>query len=242
MTTATPEADAPATATTPAEPPAAPAAKASDRLPAKEWAKIEALWEEGDTTYADLVKKYGKSVSTFERHFKKHKIVKGKRREERKKKADEKLTQAAIDDATVLANRIRETKEEHYRMSSAVARLTWNEILAAKNEGRAVATALNNLKALDAAATVLKKVREERFAVLGLDRNDTVNPDEVPELVISELTAEQIEELRKRDHMETDDKPPPSTEGGAAAGVDPDEDLSDEPEADDEIVDEGGEA
>lgn len=238
MTTATLEAEAPAVATPPA---AAPEPKKIEKLSAKEWAKIEALWEEGDTTYADLVKKYGKSVSTFERHFKKRGTVKGAARDARKKKAEEQLASKAIDDGTVLAARIKETKEEHYKISAALTRLTWNEILSAKNEARAFSTALNNLKALDAAASVLKKTREERFAVLGLDRNDTVNPDEIPELVISELTADQVEQLRKRDHLEGDDKPAKVVEGSATG--DPDEkDDEDTPDDANEIVEEGGTA
>ena len=46
---------------------------------------------------------------------------------------------------------------------------------------------------------VLTKARMERYAVLGLDKDDYVDEDGLPELVISELTAAQIEELRNRD-------------------------------------------
>lgn len=59
-------------------------------------------------------------------------------------------------------------------------------------------------KALDVAMTTLKKAREERYAVLGLDRDDFVASEDLPELVISELTAEQIEKMRATD-LDADD-------------------------------------
>lgn len=192
------------TAAAPAATTPAPAPSKYTRITPKQWARIEALWEEGDATYADLVKQYGKSVSTFERHFKKNAIVKGSKRAAVKAKVAEELAKTQIDDATVLAARIKETKEEHYKMASALSKLAWNEILEAKRDARPMATAMNNLKALDNAMTVLKKAREERFAVLGLDRPDAISPDEIPELVISELTPEMVKQLRDRDHTEMD--------------------------------------
>jgi hypothetical protein len=183
-----------------------PASK-SPSLTRKQWAEIEALWESGGVVYADLVKKYGKSVSTFDRHFRKHGIVKGAKAEATKKRIAEVVAREELNHAQVLAARITETKEEHYKMSAALARLAWAEVLDAKKNSRPMSTALNNLKALDAASNVLKKVREERFAVLGLDRTDSVDPDAIPELILTELTPEQIQKLRDRDHMEVEDAP-----------------------------------
>jgi hypothetical protein len=220
MTTATPE-ETPATD-----------AKATVKkdLTAKEWARVEALWERGEVSYSDLVKKYGKSVSTFERHFRKRGIKKGAKREAVKKRVEEELAREDVNDAQVLAARIRETKEEHYKMAAALGRLTWNEILQAKRDGRPVATALPNLKALDGAMTILKKAREEKWAVLGLDRTDSVDPDLIPELIISELTAEQVKQLRDRDHTEVDDAETVQTTEGVVAELGNDDETDEESE------------
>ncbi|UUZ75513.1 hypothetical protein LP414_27745 [Polaromonas sp. P1(28)-13] len=185
-----------------APPTAAPLITPLRQITAKEWINIETAWKSGTVTYLDLAKKYGRGVSTFERHFKKKKVVKGSDAEKIRAKVEEALEKAVITDATVQAARIKETKEEHYKMASAIARLTWNEILAAKKDSKPVAIALSNLKALDATMTILKKSREERYSVLGLDRPDAIDPDQVPELIISELTAEEVQELRDRDFTE----------------------------------------
>lgn len=168
------------------------------RLSPKQWAEAEALWESGEVTLADLIAKFGAHKSAFQKRFADRGIKKGAKSAEHAKKVAEEVTKAAVDDATVLAARIRETKEEHYKMAAGLAKLTWSEILAVKNAGSPMAVAMNNLKALDNAMNVLKKAREERYAVLGLDRDDHVDEDGLPELVISELTAEQIETLRAK--------------------------------------------
>lgn len=206
---------------------AAAAAKRRMFTPAQ-WAEFEALYAAGSVTYADLAVKHGGSIATFERHMKKNGIVKGSAVAAAKAKLAEKLETASIDEATVLAARIRETKEQHYTMASNLTKLTWNEILQAKKDGNPVSIAYNNLKALQLATAILKTTREEKWAVLGLDRPDAVDPAELPELVISELTAEQIKELRDRDHSELDDISP-------AAVVDPDDD---DVEDDDAVVEE----
>ncbi|MFT4064284.1 hypothetical protein [Paraburkholderia sp.] len=169
------------------------------RLTSRQWAEAEALWESGDVTYAQLTARFGKHKSTFVDHFRRKGVRRGSKKEEHAAAVKEEVKKASIDEATVLAARIKETKEEHYKMASGLAKLTWNEILKAKADGLPFGSVLNNLKSLDSAMTVLKKAREERWAVLGLDKDTGLDEDGLPELVISELTADQIEALRNRD-------------------------------------------
>lgn len=176
-----------------------PAVKTPTRMTPRQWAEAEALWEAGEVTLDDLAARFDKDRSAFVRYFKKHGIVKGSRAAARKEEVKEAVAAAGIDEATVLANRIRETKEDHYKMSSALAKLVWAEVLTAKKDEKPFSAIKDNLKALDNAMNVLMKARMERFAILGLDKDDYVDEDGLPELVISELTAAQIEELRNRD-------------------------------------------
>lgn len=208
-----------------------PAVKTPSRLTPRQWAEAEALWEAGEVTLDDLAAKFSRDRSAFVRYFKKHGITKGSKAAERKEEVKEAVAAAAIDEATVLANRIRETKEDHYKMSSALAKLVWAEVLTAKKDSRPFAAIKDNLKALDNAMNVLMKARQERFAILGLDKDDYVDEDGLPELVISELTAAQIEELRNRDEEELE---------ASTTAVIPEDDQSEiELDDDEEIVEEG---
>lgn len=186
------------------------------KLTPKQWGQIEAMWESGDYRYEDLIAKYGCSQSTLERYFKKHKIVKGSKAKDIKKKVEEKLAAVASDEAAVQALRIRETKDEHYKIINGMGKLLWNEILQAKQDKTPVAVRMNNIKALNMAIDGFSKVRQEKWALLGLDKPDAVDPDELPELVISKLTDAEIEEMRNRDDS-LDDLP--ADEDGADNGV-----------------------
>jgi hypothetical protein len=176
--------------------------KPGARLTPKQWAEAEALWESGEVTLEDLAAKFGKHKSNFSRHFDKLSIKRGSKAEAHKREVAKAVTAAAIDEVSVTAARIRETKEDHYKMAAGLGKLVWSEILTAKQGGNPVSVATANLKALDIAATTLKKVREERWAVLGLDKADFIDEDGLPELTIMELTAEQLEALRNRDEAD----------------------------------------
>lgn len=208
-----------------------PAVKTPTRMTPRQWAEAEALWEAGEVTLDDLATRFDKDRSAFVRYFKKHGIVKWSLAAARKEEVKEAVAAAGIDEATVLANRIRETKEDHYKMSSALAKLVWAEVLTAKKDEKPFSAIKDNLKALDNAMNVLMKARMERFAILGLDKDDYVDEDGLPELVISELTAAQIEELRNRDEE--------GLEAGTAVIPETLEEVTDSEEDEDEVVEEG---
>jgi hypothetical protein len=199
--------------------------KLARRLSPQEWGEAEGLWAAGEMRRMDIAKKFKVSETAIAGHMKRHGVIRGSAAEAQKKKIAAAVTRAAIGDATITAARILETKEEHYKMSSAIAKMSFHEILEAKQNGLPVSTAMSNLKAYDACMTVLARARSERWAVLGLDKDDKEGPTDLPELLISELTAAQVEELRSRDFTGIED-----VDVGALGG---DEiDLSDDPAED----------
>lgn len=165
----------------------------------KQWAEMEALWALGEITRDEIAKKLDVTPTAVTMHMKKVGVVRGSKAEESRKRISDEVTDAAVSDASIYAQRIKDTKESHYKMSDSLARMAMQEILNAKKDGFPLSVATSNLKALDAAVTVIAKARMERWAVLGLDRPDAVDSNELPSLVIEELTADQIEELRNRD-------------------------------------------
>lgn len=175
------------------------------RLTTAEIAEAVALYESGSTTLEELGRRFGKRPETFMRLFKKMGVVKGSKAAETTERVKEEVEKSMLDDAALLATRIRETKEEHYKMASALGKLSWNEILVAKREGRTYASTMNELKALGQALVNLRIAREERYIVLGIGDGNTEDP-EIPELPIHELTQEQIEEMRAKagDDLELD--------------------------------------
>ena len=171
----------------------------SRRYPtASEWAEAEALWATGDVTLDDLASIVGVSQTSVSLHMKKAGITKGEKADEHRKRVAEKVAETALGDISEHSQRIKETKDEHYSMAKGIAILTWNEIKKAKQERTPFGAIAPNLKSLEIAMNVITKAQQARWQVLGLDRPDAVDDNELPELTISELTAEEIAALRDR--------------------------------------------
>ena len=120
----------------------------------------------------------------------------------------------------MLANRIRETKEDHYKIAATISRLSYSLLAKAKQENRPLASIQNDMKTLKLAAEVQKMTLEQRYMVLGISADDEADDRPMPDLVIQELTAEDIRAMHAKSMVSDDD------------GIDMD--LGDE-----EIVDEG---
>lgn len=172
------------------------------RLSQAQWREIELLWESGDITLKELSEKYGKSTDTIYAHFKSKGIKRGARAEELRKIADSLAKQKAQEESHIISERIRNTKEQHYKMAEAIGKLVFKEVLQVQSSGSKYREIQQDLKSLHVAMETLKKVREERWVVLGLDK-DVVDEDSLPELIMSTMTAEQAQALR--DAQEEDD-------------------------------------
>lgn len=204
---------------------------ASDkRLTPKEWAKLGALWEIGNHSLEQLNQMSGIAKETISRKLKRLGYVKGARAMEHAERVAERMHKAAEADVSVIANRIKQTKENHYDWSAALARMTMAEIAEAKQKNRPLATTLPNLKAIEKAMSVLEMSRKERFAVLGVDKVEN-EANDLPDLLVEELSAEEVEYIRNKkqqdDILGATEASFPGLEGG-------------EDEDDDDVIDEGG--
>lgn len=163
--------------------------------------EIAALYRTGEFTISGLAEKFGRSEVTIVKVLKQAKAVKGEAKLETERKLAEKfaakMEEAVLDEASVLANRIKETRDETYKMSSAIAKLMFSSVIEAKKAGLAVAALNNDLKALMRASQIVESTLKCRFTSLGVKENDDNAERPLPALVIQELTAQQIEDMKK---------------------------------------------
>lgn len=171
------------------------------RLTNSQIAEATALWKSGAATLKDLAQRFDKSEETFSRLFARLGVKKGEAAEEHSKSVAEKVEASIVDDAGELAKRIRETKEEHFKMASGIRKLIWNEIVEARKNKVAISTTLGNLKALEKAAQALKITREEAYVLLGIADGED-DSDEVPDLQVKELTADEIKAIHQQQQAE----------------------------------------
>ena len=167
-------------------------------------AEAIALWRAGTVTLEELSKKFKRDISTFKRLFAANEVRKGDKAIETAERITAAVEKTIVDDATVLVQRIKDTKEEHYKMAAGISKLSFNLIIKAKQENRPMSSLLNDMKALKLAADIQKVTLEQRYAILGISAEDEANDRPMPDLVIQELTAEDIKAMHAQ-QMVTDD-------------------------------------
>lgn len=169
------------------------------RLTPLQWVEAEVHWESGEFTAEELAQKFGVTRSAVVQHMQQKGVRKGSKVEEYKERVMSEIAKQSNTDAIVTAQRIRETKDQHYKMAEGLAKLGWAEVVRAKTDNAPFSSLERNLKALNGAMDLMAKARIERYAVLGLVDGEK-EQKELSQLVIKELTADQIEELRNREH------------------------------------------
>lgn len=165
------------------------------RLSLAEWEQVKLLWEYGNHTLAELSDQFGIRSDTIQRRLKDEGIEKGAKAHEVANATATAMHDEMAKQAAENMKRIVETKNDHYRYAEALARMTMAEVVEAKNSRQALSTKDANLAALNKAAKTLEVLRKERWVLLGLDREDG-DPEDMDELLISELSQEQIDAMQ----------------------------------------------
>jgi len=164
-------------------------------LEQEKWFQLRHLWEIGDSTLAELSNKFGVRVDTIQKRLKKEGSVKGSRAHEAIKNASEASEEELARQAVEVVKRIHETKNNHYVWNEAIGKMVMAELVEAKQLKQSVSMKDANLGALAKAAKTLEIIRKERYALLGLDKEDG-DPEDMDELIISELDDEMIKRMQ----------------------------------------------
>lgn len=179
--------------------------KKGRHLTAAEKAEAISLWRLGVVTIEQLSEKFGKDRSTFLRLFNEAGVAKGEAAAAHAEKIAEKIEKESVDDAAVLAERIKETKENSYKLAKAIERKIAAEMIDAQTKKLPISSKLMDFKALKEASQALRVTREERYAVLGIADGEKDLEDDIPELQIKELSKQEIEEIQRQALQESEE-------------------------------------
>lgn len=162
-------------------------------------AEAIALWRSGSVTLEDLSKKFGKRPEAFSRLFKRMGIEKGSTLAESAKKLESVVEARTLTDLEETLKKIAATKDEHFKMSSGLARLAWSELVRARQAGTDIAGLKDLMVTLKLAGDVIGNARKELFAVLNVEKHEqTPDLDELPELTVRELTQAEVTDLSRQ--------------------------------------------
>lgn len=171
------------------------------RLVPREWAEVEDLYARGDATAQQLADKYGVAISTIRKHLERRGIKSGSKAAQVRDEVAEELADEAAMKARENARRIRSTKDDHYQWSETLAKLAMREIAQAQKSQIPMSSVAGNLKALKAASDIIGNARQERWQILGID---DVLDDDLPELLISEISAEDAQAMANESYVPDD--------------------------------------
>ena len=169
--------------------------KPRKNLKPSEWAEIEATWALGEHTLAELADKYDIHPAYLSRTMSKRGIKKGQDRKKVDEAVKDTILESIKDDAEITAKRIKETKEEHYRYAQVLSKVLFSKVAQAIKDKKAVGDLKEDVITLKNAITALKQAREDRYTILGLDRDPDMD-EETPRLIIDRMTPEEIDEAQ----------------------------------------------
>lgn len=167
------------------------------KLSVAERAEAATLWRSGSVTLEDLARKFKKRPETFSRLFKKMGIEKGSEVAETEKRLAEEMRSKVVSSVEETLRRIGQIKDENFTMSRALGKMAFGEIARCREAGLPLHTAKDSLIALKIASEVVGNARKELFAILNVEAREKESElDELPELMVRELTSNEVDSLR----------------------------------------------
>lgn len=168
------------------------------RLGISAWAELQAYWEAGDHSLAELSDRYGVSPRAIQSHLSKLGSMKGSKAAEMAADIQEKIFRDELGDQDKLVFRAKETREGTYSNAKIIEDLVMAQLQMAQKDPTQAFKAATALKALSLAASALEKLHSTKLRALGLDRENAL-PDELPVLQFRDLSAAELQSLHERD-------------------------------------------
>lgn len=202
--------------------------KARSKFTPLKKAEARELWETASMTLDGIAAHIGIGRSSVSRYFKEAGIKHGARLKEAEEELRRKMLEESAAKAALHLERVSETKDQHYSWATAIARLTMAQIIKAQKDKASLASVANEIKTLEKVTAVLHNAMQQRYKALGIDKIDE-DPGDLPELLVTELTANEIEEMRnQKDEDDADDLSDEERElAEALEGIDDDVDSED---------------
>jgi hypothetical protein len=182
-----------------------------------------------------LSAEYRVSRRTLQLHFEKHATVKGSKAAAIAAAVKQEVFDTCLEDIDLIANRARETREAAYRNAVAVEGLIMAQLKLAQDDPAQALRVASSIKMLTLAAGGLERLHTLKQNALGLDK-DSVFQEELPVLVMRDLTTEELEKMRAAN--DDDDHDGADSETAPASGDT--DDSFDSDEDNDEIAISGG--
>jgi hypothetical protein len=170
------------------------------RLTPAQWEIVTTLWELGKVTYRDLSEMFDITEESLRAGLKKRGAKKGSRVGE----VGEAILEQSKAQTTLKLERIDAMKERYLSYGDVLGKLTMKEVTEAVRASAPLSTRKENIAAIQKAAAIMAVLRAESYHLLGLNDENAIT-EELPELGITEYTADELEQIRRGFELVEDD-------------------------------------
>lgn len=164
------------------------------KLFANEWLEIVNLARLA-TPIAKIAETYGVDPSVIYRGLKKRKVRIGSALDEAAEEVRDKDRQEIID-------KIRDTKQDDYKFTKFLQQQVIATIVQAQKANKPIGSAMDDVKTLKTAMDAIRAGTDNKWRILGLDKESPMEDMDLPDLPIREMTYLEVEGIRKQQAQE----------------------------------------
>ncbi|WPH68471.1 hypothetical protein [Stenotrophomonas phage BUCTxx99] len=163
------------------------------RLTKHEWLEAEEMYRQG-YTQRQIAEKFGCRIETVSLHMNKVKVKGGESVDVVKQEMEAAVNRKVKEFADKRASRQIDAKERFHTLTTTMVSLFVKEIKEAQAAGKSLSALSGHAKALKEAMFALKLAREEAYTILDIKEDD--NGDDMPDLMVSTMSAEEEDRIR----------------------------------------------
>lgn len=167
------------------------------RLSEDQWAEAEAAWTSGSASLPELAHRFGATERALQAHFAKLGLEKGSAAKTLAAKVAVRVKEQQESDVGTLTERALTIRETTYSYATKIERMIVERLDAAAADPDQVYAAAASVKMLTNAAAALERIHTLKRSALGITDED-INTDEVPVLVIKNLSDIEVASIRQR--------------------------------------------
>lgn len=171
------------------------------RLADDQWAEAEAAWASGSATLPELAHRFGVTERGLQARFAKRGIEKGEAAKALAAQVVARVKEEQAADVETLVERAATIRETTYAHAAKVERMIVDRLDAAAADPSQTFAAAAAIKMLTNAASALERLHSLKRSALGIS-DDDVSDDEMPVLLIRDMTRGEIEDMRRKQDEE----------------------------------------
>ncbi|MCK2057195.1 hypothetical protein [Methylobacterium sp. 37f] len=171
------------------------------RLADDQWAEAETAWASGSATLPELAHRFAVTERGLQARFAKRGIEKGQSAKALAVQVAARVMEEQAAQVETLAERAQTIREVTYSNAAKVERAIMDRLDAAAADPSQTFAAAAAIKMLTNAAAALERLHSLKRSALGIS-DDDVSDDEMPVLLIRDMTRGEIEDMRRKQDEE----------------------------------------